>query len=39
MVKEQQYLSVGELVTRTHELKHYGVMIELEDNFYQTIME
>lgn len=37
--KEQQYLSVGELVTRTHELKHYGVMIELEDNFYQTIME
>ena len=37
--KEQQYLSVGELVTKTYELKHYGVMIELEDNFYQTIME
>lgn len=37
--KEQQYLSVGELVTKTYELEHYGVMIELEDNFYQTIME
>lgn len=37
--KEQRYLSVGKLVTKTHELEHYGVMIELEDNFYQTIME
>lgn len=37
--KEQQCLSVGELVTKTYELEHYGVMVELEDNFYQTIME
>lgn len=37
--KEQQYLSVGELVTKIFELKYYGIMIELEDNFYQTIME
>ena len=37
--KEQQYLSIGELVTKTYELEHYGVMVELEDNFYQTIMD
>ncbi|RHR89463.1 hypothetical protein DWW33_04205 [Roseburia sp. AF15-21] len=37
--KEWQYLSVGELVTKTYELEHYGIMIELEDNFYQTVME
>ena len=37
--KEWQYLSVGELVTKIYELEHYGIMIELEDNFYQTVME
>lgn len=37
--KEQQYLSVEELLTKTYELGNYGVMVELEDNFYQTIMD
>lgn len=37
--REQQYLSIGELITKTYALEHYGVIIELEDNFYQTIME
>lgn len=36
--KAQQYLAIGELVTKTYELDHYGIMVELEDNFYQTIM-
>lgn len=37
--KEQQYLSVGELLTKTYGFENYGVMVELEDNFYQTIMD
>lgn len=37
--KDQQYLAVGELVTKTYGLEHYGVMVELENNFYQTIMK
>lgn len=37
--KEQQYLAVGELVTKLYKMEHYGVMVELEDNFYQTIMK
>lgn len=37
--KEQQILSIGELVTKTYGLEHYGIMVELEDNFYQTIMK
>lgn len=37
--REEQYLSVGELVTRTFELENYGIMVELEDDFYQTIMD
>lgn len=37
--KDQQYLAVGELLTKTYELSNYGIMVELEDNFYQTIME
>lgn len=37
--KDQQYLSVGELLTRTYKLENYGIMVELEDNFYQAIME
>lgn len=37
--KDKQYLSVGELLTKTYELSNYGIMVELEDDFYQTIME
>lgn len=37
--KDKQYLSVGELLTKTYELENYGIMVELEDNFYQAIME
>ena len=37
--KEQQILSIGELLTKTYGLENYGVMVELEDNFYQTIMD
>lgn len=37
--KDQQYLSIGELLTKTYGLENYGVMVELEDNFYQTIMD
>lgn len=37
--KDQQYLSVGELLTKTYGLGNYGIMVELEDNFYQAIME
>lgn len=37
--KEQQYLSVGELITKTYGLENYGIILELEDNFYQTIMD
>jgi len=37
--KEQQYLSVGELITKTFRLENYGIILELEDNFYQTIMD
>ncbi|MBQ4523777.1 MAG: cold shock domain-containing protein [Lachnospiraceae bacterium] len=37
--KDQQYLSVGELLTKTYELENYGIMLELEDNFYHAIME
>lgn len=37
--KEQQYLAVGELVTKSYKMEHYGIMLELEDNFYQTIMK
>lgn len=37
--KEEQYLSVGELLIKTYGLEHYGIMVELEDDFYQTIME
>lgn len=37
--KDQQYLSVGELLTKTYGLENYGIMVELEDNFYQAIME
>ena len=37
--KDQQYLSVGELLTKTYQLSNYGIMVELEDSFYQAIME
>lgn len=37
--KEQQILSIGELLTKTYGLENYGLMVELEDNFYQTIMD
>lgn len=37
--KDQQYLSVGELLTKTYQLESYGIMVELEDNFYHAIME
>lgn len=37
--KEQQYLAVGQLLTKTFKLDNYGIMVELEDNFYQAIME
>lgn len=37
--KEKQYLAVGELLTKTYQLENYGIMVELEDNFYQAIME
>ena len=37
--KDQQYLAVGELVTKTYGLEHYGIMVELENNLYQTIMK
>ena len=37
--KDQQYLAVGELVTKSYKMEHYGIMVELEDNFYQAIME
>lgn len=37
--KKQQNLSVGELVTKTYGLENYGIMVELEDDFYQTIMD
>lgn len=37
--KDQQYLAVGELVTKSYKMEHYGIMVELEDNFYQTIMK
>ena len=38
-LKDQQYLAVGELLTNTYGLENYGVMIELDNNFYQTIMD
>lgn len=37
--KEQQYLSIGELVTKTYGLENYGIIVELEDDFYQIIMD
>lgn len=37
--KDQQYFSVGELLTKTYQLSNYGIMVELEDSFYQAIME
>ena len=37
--KEKQCLSVGELLTKTYGLENYGLMVELEDDFYQTIMD
>ena len=37
--KDQQYLAVGELVAKSYQMEHYGIMVELEDNFYQTIMK
>lgn len=37
--KDQQYLAVGELITKSYKMEHYGIMVELEDNFYQTIMK
>ena len=37
--KDQQYLAVGELLTKTYKLENYGIMVELEDSFYQAIME
>lgn len=38
-LKEQQLFSVGELLTKTFGMEDYGIIVELEDNFYQTIME
>lgn len=37
--KDKQYLCVGELLTKTYQLENYGIIVELEDNFYQAIME
>lgn len=37
--KDQQYLAVGELIAKSYQMEHYGIMVELEDNFYQTIMK
>ena len=37
--KEQQYLAAGELLTKTYKLQNYGIMLELENNFYQAIMK
>lgn len=37
--KDQQYLAVGELLTKTYKLENYGIMVELENNFCQTIMK
>lgn len=37
--KKQQYLCIGELLTKTYKVENYGVMVEVEDDFYQTIMD
>lgn len=36
---EQQYLAVGELIKNTMKMEYYGIMVELENDFYQTIMK
>lgn len=38
-LKDQQYIAVGELLTKTYKLENYGIVVELENNFYQAIME
>lgn len=37
--KKQQCLAVGELLTKTYKLSNYGIIVELENNYYQAIME
>lgn len=37
--KKEQYLAFGRLVTETYKLDNYGIIVELEDDFYQIIME
>lgn len=37
--KDQQNLALGKFVMNTCGLEHYGIIVELEDNFYQTIMD
>ena len=37
--KDQQYLAIGELITNSYKMEHYGILVELKNNLYQTIMK
>ena len=37
--EEQKRFEIGALMTEEYNLKHYGIIVELEDDFYQAIMD